>query len=98
MDSFKKGDIATIVNPSPSMFDEDMSRFNGEEVIVVAELESKLSAIGDIRRMYEVALSTGRLMCCWPHELKKKPPEEEIDWVEKLELKSWSPTKQGIEV
>ena len=78
---------------------------NGSELEVVSGLESHL-----IRRLndapcdphtiigYGIRHPAGHITYIEPYYLrKKKPPEEEINWVEKLGLVKWNPTKQGVE-
>ena len=83
--------IADIEDPT------DVSDYTGMDCEIIDPLGTDYSGDGD--PCYGVKFKDNKEM--WviePCLKKKKPPEEEIDWVEKLELKNWNPTKQGIEV
>jgi len=62
----------------------DMLQRNGEEVLIISGLD--VYHINDSPE-YHIQFSDKRRAYVYPSELrKKKPPEENIDWVEKLGL------------
>lgn len=96
MDSFEINEVAIIYSP------EDEILHGLECTVLSAPYEIRWMGVGSMEGssgrdvMYDI-LVNGEDFCVFPHELrKKKPPEEEIDWVEKLGLVKWNPTKQGV--
>lgn len=74
----------------------------GEECEII-----DINVLSSVREPYDYAIRYKNIpghyisghWCVNENQLrKKKPPEEEIDWVEKLGLENWNPTKQGVEI
>ena len=77
------------------------TKTNRDEIILDVLSGAELNASGEAYIPADPSMTYYEISTAWTIESylrKKKPPEEEIDWVEKLELKNWNPTKQRVEV
>lgn len=96
MDKFKINEIA-IFTPSLETCNPSLLERDGEDVQIIDPLGANLNFPRHFIPMYGVRFSCGRE--AWAVEAslrKKKPPEENINWVEKLNLTV--PNKDKVEV
>lgn len=96
MDKFRINEIAVYI-PSLKTCVPDMMERSGEDVQIIDPLGANLSSAFQTVAKYGVKFSCGRE--AWVNEealRKKKPPEEKIDWVEKLNLVM--PNKEKVTV
>lgn len=85
MPKFKEGEVAILCN-----LIAESAKYNGEEVIIVEYLGMRTYGEYGTYELYSTKANfCNEIINNIDYVLKKKkPPEEEIDWVEKLNLKA----------